>query len=46
MLATPRGKANGLALSVGWIAGLVVVSVVVLALAGGPTTLQAGPVRR
>jgi threonine/homoserine/homoserine lactone efflux protein len=35
MLATPKGRSNGIAFSVGWIAGLVAVSVVVLLLAGG-----------
>ncbi len=35
MLATPRARTNGPAFAVGWVAGLVVVSVVVLAVAGG-----------
>ncbi len=35
MLATPRARATGSAFAIGWVAGLVVVSVIVLALAGG-----------
>jgi threonine/homoserine/homoserine lactone efflux protein len=35
MLGTPRARANGTAFAAGWIVGLVVVSVVVLALTGG-----------
>ncbi|MCB0997097.1 MAG: GAP family protein [Acidimicrobiales bacterium] len=35
MLGTPRAKSNGPAFAIGWIAGLVIVSVAVLAVAGG-----------
>jgi threonine/homoserine/homoserine lactone efflux protein len=35
MLATPRARSNGLAFAAGWIAGLVIVSTVVLVVAGG-----------
>lgn len=35
MLGTPRAKSNGPAFAAGWIAGLVIVSVIVLQLAGG-----------
>jgi threonine/homoserine/homoserine lactone efflux protein len=35
MLATPRARTNGPAFAIGWVVGLVLVSVVVLALAGG-----------
>ena len=35
MLGTPKARTNGPAFAVGWVAGLVVVSVVVLAVAGG-----------
>lgn len=35
MLATPRGKVNGPAFVVGWIAGLAIVGAIVLLLAGG-----------
>jgi threonine/homoserine/homoserine lactone efflux protein len=35
MLVTPRGKVNGLAFLVGWLAGLVVVGAVVLSVASG-----------
>lgn len=38
MLATPRARSNGLAFGLGWIAGLVIVSVVVLLVAGGADT--------
>jgi threonine/homoserine/homoserine lactone efflux protein len=34
MLATPRGRSNGLAFGVGWVVGLVAVSTVVLLVAG------------
>jgi threonine/homoserine/homoserine lactone efflux protein len=35
MLATPRARTNGPAFAAGWVAGLVIVSVAVLLLAGG-----------
>jgi Sap, sulfolipid-1-addressing protein len=35
MLGTPRAKSNGPAFAVGWVAGLVAVSVIVLLVAGG-----------
>jgi threonine/homoserine/homoserine lactone efflux protein len=35
MLGTPRARTNGPAFALGWVAGLVVVSVVVVVLAGG-----------
>lgn len=35
MLGTPRARTNGPAFAVGWVIGLVVVSVIVLAIAGG-----------
>jgi len=35
MLATPQGRTNGAAFAVGWVLGLVVVLVLVVALAGG-----------
>jgi threonine/homoserine/homoserine lactone efflux protein len=35
MLATPRARSNGPAFAVGWVLGLVVVSVIVLLVAGG-----------
>ena len=38
MLATPKARSNGSAFAIGWIAGLVVVSVVVLVLAGNADT--------
>ena len=38
MLATPKGRSNGAAFGVGWIVGLVVVSVAVLALTSGADT--------
>lgn len=38
MLATPRARSNGLAFGAGWIAGLVIVSVIVLFAAGGADT--------
>ena len=34
MLATPKARSNGIAFSLGWIAGLVIVSVIVLAITG------------
>jgi threonine/homoserine/homoserine lactone efflux protein len=34
MLATPRARSNGVAFSIGWMAGLVVVAVIVLAITG------------
>jgi threonine/homoserine/homoserine lactone efflux protein len=41
MLGTPRARTNGPAFAVGWVAGLVVVSVIVLAAAGGADTSDA-----
>jgi threonine/homoserine/homoserine lactone efflux protein len=38
MLATPRARSTGTAFAVGWVAGLVVVSTVVLVLAGNADT--------
>jgi len=38
MLATPKARSNGLAFGLGWIAGLVIVSVIVLVAAGGADT--------
>jgi len=35
MLATPRARTNGAAFAAGWITGLVIVSIVVLTVAGG-----------
>ncbi len=35
MLGTPKARSNGLAFAAGWIAGLVIVSAIVLVLAGG-----------
>jgi threonine/homoserine/homoserine lactone efflux protein len=35
MLGTPRARSNGVAFAIGWVAGLVIVSVVVLAVAHG-----------
>jgi threonine/homoserine/homoserine lactone efflux protein len=35
MLSTPRGRRNGSAFAIGWIAGLVIVSTVVLLVSGG-----------
>jgi threonine/homoserine/homoserine lactone efflux protein len=35
MLGTPKAKSNGPAFALGWVAGLVIVSVVVLVVAGG-----------
>ncbi len=42
MLVTPRGKVNGLAFVGGWIAGLVVIGVIVLGVAGGTTDSEDG----
>lgn len=42
MLATPRARSNGLAFSLGWIFGLVVVSVVVLAVTSGASDPDSG----
>jgi threonine/homoserine/homoserine lactone efflux protein len=35
MLGTPRGRSNGVAFALGWVVGLVAVSVIVLLVAGG-----------
>jgi threonine/homoserine/homoserine lactone efflux protein len=42
MLATPGARTNGLAFSLGWIVGLVVVSVIVLLVAGGASDPDSG----
>jgi threonine/homoserine/homoserine lactone efflux protein len=42
MLGTPRARSNGPAFAVGWIAGLVIVSVVVLLAAGGADNPDSG----
>ena len=42
MLATPKGKVNGPAFAAGWVVGLVVVSVVVLVVAGGADKPNSG----
>jgi threonine/homoserine/homoserine lactone efflux protein len=45
MLGTPRARSNGPAFAVGWVAGLVVVSVVVLVVASGADEPGSGPSR-
>jgi threonine/homoserine/homoserine lactone efflux protein len=42
MLATPRARSNGLSFAFGWVAGLVIVSVVVLLVAGGADDPNSG----
>jgi threonine/homoserine/homoserine lactone efflux protein len=42
MLGTPRARANGPAFGLGWVAGLVVVSVIVLLVAGGADDTDSG----
>ena len=42
MLGTPRARSNGPAFGLGWVAGLVVVSVIVLAVAGGADDTDSG----
>jgi threonine/homoserine/homoserine lactone efflux protein len=42
MLATPRGRTNGLAFSLGWVAGLAIVSAVVLVVESGGSTTDSG----
>jgi threonine/homoserine/homoserine lactone efflux protein len=42
MLATPKARSNGLAFAAGWIAGLVVVSVIVLLVAGDASNPDSG----
>lgn len=42
MLATPRGRANGIAFSLGWVAGLAIVSAIVLAAGGGSAATDSG----
>ena len=42
MLATPRARSNGAAFAVGWVVGLVVVSVVVLLVAGDADDTDSG----
>lgn len=43
MLGTPRARSNGPAFAAGWIAGLVIVAVVVLLVAGGADDPDSGP---
>lgn len=43
MLGTPRAKSTGTAFAAGWIAGLVIVSTLVLALSGGAADSGSGP---
>jgi threonine/homoserine/homoserine lactone efflux protein len=38
MLGTPKARTNGPAFAVGWVAGLVIVNVIVLVVAGGSST--------
>jgi threonine/homoserine/homoserine lactone efflux protein len=38
MLGTPKARSNGPAFAVGWVAGLVIVNVIVLVVAGGSST--------
>ncbi len=42
MLATPRGRTNGIAFSLGWIAGLAIVAAIVLAAGGGSAADDSG----
>jgi threonine/homoserine/homoserine lactone efflux protein len=42
MLGTPKARANGPAFAIGWVVGLVAVSVIVLALAGGADKPDSG----
>jgi threonine/homoserine/homoserine lactone efflux protein len=42
MLVTPRGRINGLAFLLGWVAGLAIVGIVVLTLAGGADASEDG----
>lgn len=42
MLATPRARTNGPAFAAGWVLGLVIVSVIVLAVAGDSDTPDSG----
>jgi hypothetical protein len=42
VLATPRGRANGLLFGVGWLAGLAILDAVVLALAGPAGASEGG----
>jgi threonine/homoserine/homoserine lactone efflux protein len=42
MLGTPRARPNGTAFAIGWIAGLVAVSIIVLVLASGSDTPDSG----
>jgi Sap, sulfolipid-1-addressing protein len=42
VLATPRGRANGLLFGVGWLAGLAILGAVVLALAGPAGASEGG----
>lgn len=43
MLGTPKARANGPAFALGWVVGLVVVSVIVLLVAGGSDQPDSGP---
>lgn len=42
MLATPRGRTNGLAFLVGWIGGLAIVGTIVLLVSSGASASQSG----
>ena len=42
MLATPKGRTNGLALLAGWIAGIAVLGTIVLLIAGGASASKHG----
>jgi threonine/homoserine/homoserine lactone efflux protein len=43
MLATPRGKSNGIAFAAGWVLGLGVVCAIVLLVASGSASSDSGP---
>ena len=43
ILGTPKARSNGLAFAVGWVVGLVVVSVIVVLLASGSDKPDSGP---
>jgi threonine/homoserine/homoserine lactone efflux protein len=42
VLGTPRARSNGLAFALGWVVGLVIVSVIVLVVAGGADDTDSG----
>jgi threonine/homoserine/homoserine lactone efflux protein len=42
MLATPRGKANGIAFAIGWVAGLAIVAAIVLLAESGSSSDDSG----